>query len=173
MRLSRPMDVIPVSAISRASSARGADPGTLLRPASRAPRHGAPGESREPVRDRPRDMRYSRSSKDPPPKPRPILILKLSGSSFLDTVIRDDKSKDPIYINETSNEVTTIYRLDHPRDEPIKAATIQWPVHPVRTKGKSGRSVQFGGGSWREAEDLLKSGPLGNTACVFRFPLAA
>ena len=97
----------------------------------------------------------------------------MSGSSFLDTIVRDDKNKDPLYIIETSAETTVIYRLDHPRDEAIKAATIQWPVHPVRTRGKSGRSVQIGNGSWREAEDLLKSGPLGNTACVFRFPLAA
>ena len=108
-------------------------------------------------------MRSSRP-RDQAPKPKPLLVLKLSSSSFLDTVIRDDKSKDPIYILETANDLTPIYRLDHPRDEPIKAATIQWPVHPVRTKGKSGRSVQFGAGSWRDAEDILKSGPLGNTA---------
>lgn len=117
-------------------------------------------------------MRSSRP-RDQPSKPRPLAVLKLSGSSFLDTIVRDDKNKDPLYIIETSAETTVIYRLDHPRDEAIKAATIQWPVHPVRTRGKSGRSVQIGNGSWREAEDLLKSGPLGNTACVFRFPLAA
>ncbi|TFK85541.1 hypothetical protein K466DRAFT_576839 [Polyporus arcularius HHB13444] len=108
-------------------------------------------------------MRSSRP-RDPPTKPKPLTVLKLSGSSFLDTVVRDDKNKDPLYIIETTGETTVIYRLDHPRDEAVKAATIQWPVHPVRTRGKSGRSVQIGSGSWREAEDLLKSGPLGNTA---------
>ncbi|RPD57513.1 hypothetical protein L226DRAFT_457721 [Lentinus tigrinus ALCF2SS1-7] len=108
-------------------------------------------------------MRSSRP-RDQPSKPKPLAVLKLSGSSFLDTIIRDDKNKDPLYICETTGETTTIYRLDHPRDEAVKAATIQWPVHPVRTRGKSGRSVQIGNGSWREAEDLLKCGPLGNTA---------
>ncbi len=142
--------------LSRSSSARSARVSSSILPALRlaglAP-------------DRDRDMRSSRS-RDSAPKPKPLLVLKLSGPSFLDTIVRDDKSKDPIYITETSSEVTTLYRLDHPRDEPIKAATIQWPIHPVRTKGKSGRSVQFGNGSWREAEDILKSGPLGNTAYV-------
>ncbi|KAI0645806.1 hypothetical protein C8Q79DRAFT_1001315 [Trametes meyenii] len=108
-------------------------------------------------------MRSSRA-REPPPKPRPLLILKLSGSSFLDTIIRDDKTKDPLYILETTRELTNIYRLDHPRDEPVRAATVQWPLHPVRIKGKSGRTIQFGNGSWREAEDLLKAGPLGSTA---------
>ncbi|KAH9892672.1 hypothetical protein C8Q73DRAFT_67873 [Cubamyces lactineus] len=111
----------------------------------------------------PREMRSSRP-REPPPKPKPLLVLKLSGSSFLDTIIRDDKTKDPLYILETARELTSIYRLDHPRDEPVKAATVQWPLHPVRIKGKTGRSIQFGNGSWREAEDLLKTGPLGSTA---------
>ncbi|KAI0663417.1 hypothetical protein C8Q70DRAFT_930541 [Cubamyces menziesii] len=110
-----------------------------------------------------REMRSSRP-REPPPKPKPLLVLKLSGSSFLDTIIRDDKTKDPLYILETARELTSIYRLDHPRDEPVKAATVQWPLHPVRIKGKTGRSIQFGNGSWREAEDLLKTGPLGSTA---------
>ncbi|KAH9942355.1 uncharacterized protein BXZ73DRAFT_74628 [Epithele typhae] len=114
-------------------------------------------------------MRSSRS-RDAPTRSKALLTLKLSGSSFLDTVIRDDRTKDPLYILETSNDLTTIYRLDHPRDEPIKAATVQWPLHPVRVKGKSGRTVQIGGGSWREAEEFLKSGPLGNTA-VRKFSL--
>ncbi|KAI0775821.1 hypothetical protein BD413DRAFT_602983 [Trametes elegans] len=108
-------------------------------------------------------MRSSRA-REPPSKPRPLLALKLSGSSFLDTIIRDDKTKDPLYILETTRELTVVYRLDHPRDEPVKAATVQWPLHPVRIKGKSGRTVQFGNGSWRESEDLLKTGPLGSNA---------
>ncbi|KAI0744086.1 hypothetical protein C8Q80DRAFT_1272673 [Daedaleopsis nitida] len=141
--------------LSRSSSARSARLSSSLIPALRLA-----GLALD--HDRDRDMRSSR--RESTPKPKPLLVLKLSGSSFLDSVIRDDKSKDPIYITETSNEVTSLYRLDHPRDEPTKAATFQWPIHPVRTKGRSGRSVQFGNGSWREAEDVLKSGPLGNTA---------
>ncbi|KAI9067279.1 hypothetical protein FKP32DRAFT_1683913 [Trametes sanguinea] len=110
-----------------------------------------------------REMRSSRP-REQSSKPKALLALKLSGSSFLDTVIRDDKTKDPIYILETVRELTHVYRLDYHRDEPVKAATIQWPIHPVRVKGKTGRSIQFGNGSWREAEELLKTGPLGSNA---------
>lgn len=164
----------PSPDLSRSSSARSARLSSSLLPALRLA-----GLVADPDRDLPRrDMRSTRSSRDASQKQRPLVILKLSASSFLDTVIRDDKSKDPLYILETTGENTAIYRLDHPRDEPIKAATVQWPVQPVRVKGKSGRSIQFGGGSWRESEELLKAGPLGNTAyaihflpiCHFRFP---
>ncbi|OSD06978.1 hypothetical protein PYCCODRAFT_1456561 [Trametes coccinea BRFM310] len=110
-----------------------------------------------------REMRSSRP-REQSSKTKALLALKLSGSSFLDTVIRDDKTKDPIYILETVRELTHVYRLDYHRDEPVKAATIQWPIHPVRVKGKTGRSIQFGNGSWREAEELLKTGPLGSNA---------
>ncbi|CDO68955.1 hypothetical protein BN946_scf184782.g3 [Trametes cinnabarina] len=111
-----------------------------------------------------REMRSSRPREQSSKQSKALLVLKLSGSSFLDTVIRDDKTKDPVYILETTRELTHVYRLDHHRDEPVKAATIQWPIHPVRVKGKTGRSIQFGNGSWREAEELLKTGPLGSNA---------
>ncbi|PCH36071.1 hypothetical protein WOLCODRAFT_140209 [Wolfiporia cocos MD-104 SS10] len=96
----------------------------------------------------------------------PILTVKLSGPSFLDTVIRDTSSKEPIYIIETVRDLTTIYRLDSRIQEAGKAATIQWPPNVVAGKGKgrSGKSVQMGGGSWRDADELLKVGALGNLA---------
>ena len=158
----------PSPDLSRSPSARSARMSSSLLPALRlAGLAPDPDRERDRARDRSsRDMRSSssRSSKDTHTKPRPLLVLKLSGSSFLDAIIRDDRSKDPLYILETSSDITSIHRLDHPRDVPIKAATVQWPLHPVRVKGKSGRTIQISGGSWREAEDILKSGPLGNTA---------
>ncbi|KAI1795598.1 hypothetical protein LXA43DRAFT_881332 [Ganoderma leucocontextum] len=148
----------PSPDLSRSSSARSARRSSSFLPSFRLAGFSSDRDRRS------RDMRSSRPSKDSKSKPKPLLVLRLSGSSFLDTIIRDDKTKDPIYILETSGDITSIYRLDHIRDEPIKAATVQWPVHPVRVKGKSGRSIQFGNGSWREAEDVLRNGPLGNTA---------
>ena len=147
----------PSPDLSRSPSARSARMSSSLLPALRLAGLAPDPDSR------PREMRSSRS-RDPPPKSKALLTLKLSGSSFLDSVIRDDRSKEPLYILETSNEVTSIYRLDQARELPVKAATVQWPLHPVRVKGKSGRTIQISGGSWREAEDILKSGPLGNTA---------
>ena len=159
----------PSPDLSRSSSARSARRSSSFLPSFRLAGFSSDRDRRDSDR-RNRDMRSSRSGKDsqPKPKPKPLLVLRLSSSSFLDTIIRDDKTKDPLYILETSSENTSIYRLDHIRDEPIKAATVQWPLHPVRVKGKSGRSIQFGNGSWREAEDVLKNGPLGNTAYADR-----
>lgn len=159
----------PSPDLSRSSSARSARRSSSFLPSFRLTGFSSDRDhDRRDTDRRPRDMRSSRSGKDSQPKPKPLLVLKLSGSSFLDTIIRDDKTKDPLYILETSGENTSIYRLDHIRDVPIKAATVQFPVHPVRVKGKSGRSIQFGNGSWREAEDVLKNGPLGNTAYADR-----
>ncbi|OJT01923.1 hypothetical protein TRAPUB_7612 [Trametes pubescens] len=155
----------PTPDLSRSLSARGASrlSSSFFPALAKARLALAAAASSSPPPPTPRDMRSS-SAREQTPKPKPLLILKLSGSSYLDTIIRDDKSKDPVYILETVRELTNIYRLDHPRDEPVKAATVQWPLHPVRVKGKSGRMIQFGNGSWREAEDLLKNGPLGSTA---------
>ncbi|KAI0949042.1 hypothetical protein AcW1_008755 [Taiwanofungus camphoratus] len=102
----------------------------------------------------------------PPPGPPPILTLKLSGPSFLDTVIKDNSSKEPLYIIETVADMTSIYRLDSRLREAGKAATIQWPPNVVSGKGKgrSGKSIQMGSGSWRDADDFLKLGALGNLA---------
>ncbi|CCL98698.1 uncharacterized protein FIBRA_00702 [Fibroporia radiculosa] len=95
----------------------------------------------------------------------PILVLKLSGPSFLDTVIRDTVSKEPLYIIETVQDLTNIYRLDSRLCEAGKAAAVRWPPSTTTSgKGKSGKSIQLGSGSWREAEDFLKQGALGNLA---------
>ncbi|OBZ70854.1 hypothetical protein A0H81_09226 [Grifola frondosa] len=99
-----------------------------------------------------------------PPSPKSLLSLKLSGPSFLDTVIRDESTKEPLYIIETVREVTTVHRLDPVLSLANKTATVEWPLTPVRIKGKSGRTVQLGNGSWRDVEDFFKVGPLGNTA---------
>jgi len=105
------------------------------------------------------------TSPSAPADPTPILTLKLSGPSFLDTVIRDTVSKQPLYIIETVRDLTNIYRLDSRLREAGKAAAVQWPPNFTATgkgKGKSGKSVQMGSGSWRDAEDLLKQSALGN-----------
>ncbi|KAF9815581.1 hypothetical protein IEO21_04502 [Rhodonia placenta] len=102
-----------------------------------------------------------------PTEQQPILTLKLSGPSFLDTVIRDTVSKQPLYIIETVRDLTSVYRLDSRLNEAGKAAAVQWPpslTTSAKGKGKSGKSVQMGSGSWRDAEDLLKTGALGNIA---------
>ena len=57
----------------------------------------------------------------------PALTIKFSGPSFLDTLIRDSITKDPLYIIETTRDLTHVYRLDVSRREAGKAASMQWP----------------------------------------------
>lgn len=108
----------------------------------------------------------------------PLLTVKLSGPSFLDTVIRDTVTKEPLYIVETSRDLTHVYRLDASLKEVGKAASIQWPQTlsaSSKGKGRSGKTVQMNNGSWRDTEEFLKAGALGNLACVslplFLFPM--
>lgn len=99
-------------------------------------------------------------------RPSPLVSLKLTAPSFLDVVVRDRESKQPIYIIETVRDSTSIYRLNSETDEAIKVSTVQWPNSITRSKLKSGRSVLMANDRWREAEELLKLGPLGSIGCV-------
>ncbi|KAK7692364.1 hypothetical protein QCA50_003989 [Cerrena zonata] len=95
-------------------------------------------------------------------RPAPLVSLKLTAPSFLDVVVRDRESKQPVYIIETVRDSTSIYRLNPEADEAIKVSTVQWPNSITRSKFKSGRSVLMANDRWREAEELLKLGPLGS-----------
>ncbi|KZT10816.1 uncharacterized protein LAESUDRAFT_755480 [Laetiporus sulphureus 93-53] len=172
-----PLDLSPNTrpANSSASTSNAASPNTGTAPC-RPPSFSLPGPVQRlldfgssPVREgekpAPTPLR-SRSMTAPssPTEQIPILTLRLSGPSFLDTVIRDMCTKEPLYIIQTMADLTQIYRLDTKAGEAGKAATIQWPPNVSMTgKGKirSGKSVQMGSGSWREVEDFLKVGTLG------------
>lgn len=104
------------------------------------------------------------SSSNAPQNNAPLLSLRLSGTSFLDVVIRDRADKEPIYIVETVHESTTIYRLDASTERHTRVATIQWPGTITKSKIKSGRTIQMADGRWRDTEDFLKLGPLGSVA---------
>ncbi|GBE80598.1 hypothetical protein SCP_0303130 [Sparassis crispa] len=110
-----------------------------------------------------------------PSEPKPFLTLKLSSPSFLDTVIKDDGTKEPLYIVQTAGELTSVHRLDKVRRVATRAAAVQWPpniidVAKTKGKGRSGKSIQLAG-SWRDAEDFLRLGPLGNlTSRKFTIP---
>ncbi|KAH9839221.1 uncharacterized protein C8Q71DRAFT_503334 [Rhodofomes roseus] len=124
---------------------------------------GTPDRDRDMVPTRSKSLATPRTPAEQPP----LLTVKLSGPSFLDTIIRDTVTKDPLYIVETSREMTHVYRLDASRREAGKAASIQWPQtvsQSSKGKGRSGKSIQMSNGSWRDAEDFLKVGALGNLA---------
>lgn len=95
-----------------------------------------------------------------------LISLKFTGPSFLDVVIKDNDTKDALYIIETVRDDTTVYRLDAQSRQGIPTATVKWPQSLVKGKGKSGRTVKIGDGRWRDAEEFLKYGALGNYAYV-------
>lgn len=126
---------------------------------------GNSGRDRDMVPTRSKSATTPRSTAEVPP----LLTIKLSGPSFLDTIIRDTVTKDPLYIVETARDLTHVYRLDASHREAGKAASIQWPQTvsaSSKGKGRSGKTIQMSNGSWRDTDEFLKAGPLGNLACV-------
>ncbi|KAI0339874.1 hypothetical protein BDW22DRAFT_1431357 [Trametopsis cervina] len=91
----------------------------------------------------------------------PIVSLKLSGPSFLDVVVKDGVTKEPLYIMETVRSSTFLYRLDGRTHEALKAATVQWPQRVSKSRN-SGRTVQMHNGRWHDTEEFLKFGTLTN-----------
>lgn len=98
---------------------------------------------------------------------RPLLVLKLSSPSFLDSVATDLVAETPLYSVETVGSSTTIWR-SHPwdRDASVKIADICWPKNlPLKGKGRDthGAIIQMGDPPWKDTDNYLKYGSLGNS----------
>jgi len=91
----------------------------------------------------------------------PLLTLKLSSRSFLDSTIGDGTLRGPLYDIKTDGASTTVLLNDHRRFS-VKVATIHWPrVLPTKTAGKDytdGVQIQFRGTHFLGGETLLKHG---------------
>ncbi|THH09201.1 hypothetical protein EW146_g8753 [Bondarzewia mesenterica] len=86
----------------------------------------------------------------------PILTLKLSSPSFLDSVVHDGLSDNPLYVMETQDSTTKIRRSD-PKGF-INVARIRWRQDAKssrRSKELVGIHVAFGKGQWKPAEEFL------------------
>ncbi|OAX36568.1 hypothetical protein K503DRAFT_669028, partial [Rhizopogon vinicolor AM-OR11-026] len=80
----------------------------------------------------------------------PLLVLKLSSTSFLDSVATDLAAETPLYSVETVGSSTTIWRSD-PWDA-VKIADISWPKDiPLKGKGRD----------THDTDSYLKCGSLG------------
>ncbi|KAG2055385.1 hypothetical protein BDR06DRAFT_996083 [Suillus hirtellus] len=96
---------------------------------------------------------------------RPLLVLKLSSPSFLDSVATDLVAETPLYSVETVGSSTTIWRSD-PWDASVKIADICWPKDlPLKGKGRDthGAIIQMSEPRWRDTDNYLKYGNLGNS----------
>lgn len=61
--------------------------------------------------------------------PKPVLRLSLSSSSFLHTVLTDDR-RAPVYAVDTEGSSTTLTRIDWLQSSSRKVASIRWPTLP-------------------------------------------
>ncbi|EIW83232.1 hypothetical protein CONPUDRAFT_152264 [Coniophora puteana RWD-64-598 SS2] len=105
---------------------------------------------------------------------RPLLVLKVSQESFLDSIAVDLVAEKPLYSVETVSSSTTVWRSD-PWDGFSKTAEIGWPREPAfKGKGKGqdttqGTFVQMSGCRVKPIDSFLKAGGIGSSR-KFRVP---
>ena len=94
----------------------------------------------------------------------PLLTLTLSSPSFLDSVVNDDFTEEPLYAIKTVGSSTIVQRADHHGEGNAKTTTadIKWPkAAPANGKGASdGILIQLRGARWKGGETLLRRGTL-------------
>lgn len=107
----------------------------------------------------------------PRPLKDPLLVLRLSSQSFLDSQVRDNISRHPLYTIRTNGTQTTVVRSD-PWNGETKTAAIEWPVlDPSKGKGKQldGVTIQMRSGRPKSADTFLRPGSI--LRCVFGYSL--
>jgi len=92
------------------------------------------------------------------PTHHPLMTLRLSSPSFLDSVVHDGSSDNPLYVIDTDDNVTKIRRSD-PRGF-VKVCSVRWPTDPIKSisrknKDLVGVEVAFGKGAWKTADEFL------------------
>ncbi|KAJ7091106.1 hypothetical protein C8R44DRAFT_412283 [Mycena epipterygia] len=117
--------------------------------------------------------RSSETTDDMPTHHKSALVtLKLSSQSFLDSVINDDASRDPLYVVRTTGTSSSLLRSD-PLFGLTKTAEIKWPK-VIPTKGKTretlGILVQMSDGRWQSADSILKPGTMLSSPPKFTIP---
>ncbi|EAU90903.2 hypothetical protein CC1G_02290 [Coprinopsis cinerea okayama7 len=102
---------------------------------------------------------------------RPLLIMRLSSQSFLDSVVLDDTSKNTLYTMKTEGATTRITRSI---SATTQFCTIRWPkTLPAIVKGKmatDGVSIHLGDARFIGGENLLKRGPKPDSSRKFNLP---
>ncbi|KAF7376424.1 hypothetical protein MSAN_00057900 [Mycena sanguinolenta] len=101
-----------------------------------------------------------------------LVTLKFSSLSFLDSEVKDDASRDPLYVIRTTGTSTRVMRND-PWDGLTKTAEIKWPkVIPTKGKVKEtlGVLVQMNDGRWQSGDTVLKPGTMLSAPPRFNIP---
>ncbi|KAI0292690.1 hypothetical protein B0F90DRAFT_1671046 [Multifurca ochricompacta] len=92
------------------------------------------------------------------PTSHPLMVLRLSSPSFLDSVVHDGSSDNPLYVIDTDDNITKVRRSD-PKGF-VNVSRVRWPTDSQRspsrkTKDLAGVEVVFGKGHWKPADDFL------------------
>lgn len=104
-------------------------------------------------------LRWWDGDKTPAHDKSPLLGLKLSSHSFLDSSLEDDLSGATVYTIKTTRRSTTFFRHDN-EDNPIEVAVINWPDLVSGNEGvQDPPLVKMRGSNWSRGSTFLKSGP--------------
>lgn len=92
------------------------------------------------------------------PESHPLMTLRLSSPSFLDSVVHDGSSDNPLYVIDTDDNVTKVRRSD-PKGF-INVSRVRWPagiqkLSSRKIKDLAGVEVAFGKGTWKPANEFL------------------
>ncbi|KAM6501661.1 hypothetical protein JOM56_001638 [Amanita muscaria] len=102
----------------------------------------------------------------------PLLTVRLSSPSFLNTVV-EDEMRLSLYTIKTAGNLTTVMRSD-PWDGATKTADIRWPENAAALKGKgkksSGVQVQMRGQRWVDEGSFLRAGSGSSSPRKFSVP---
>jgi len=103
-------------------------------------------------------IRWWDGGKTPAHHKSPLLSLKLSSHSFLNSSIEDDMSEAAVYTVETTDAFTTVLRCD---EEKLRIATIKWPgvVSTKEAKEDATNSllVKMRGYHWSNGQAFLRT----------------
>ncbi|TFY79679.1 hypothetical protein EWM64_g4329 [Hericium alpestre] len=93
------------------------------------------------------------------PEASPFITLKLSSPSFLDSVVHDDLSDNPLYAIETVDNITKIRRSDAKGF--ITTSRVRWTASSRpssamrRSREFDDPCISFGNGSWKPVDEFL------------------
>ena len=98
----------------------------------------------------------SYGDKTPAHHKSPLLGLKFSSNSFLDSSLEDDLSATTVYTIKTIEASTTVLRYGI-EDNPLEIATIKWPS-AVEARDDNPPLVKMKDCRWSKGPDFLRSG---------------
>jgi hypothetical protein len=105
-----------------------------------------------------RRLKSADSAVPSPPASHPLMTLRLSSPSFLDSSVNDGSSDNPLYVIDTADNVTKVRRSDQKGF--VSVSRVRWPADRQKSaarknKDLTGVEVVFGKGSWKPANEFL------------------